>query len=97
MVDVYTCTYVSAVPRTTNKIKVSGGTQTCSSDLQTKIPPNTQHRSFSLTGQGSAQLSQSVRERLSTGSHSLPKPGSELHVFQQHRYIVFFFLLYVFF
>lgn len=75
--------HVSAVPRT-NKVKVSGGTQTCSADLQTKIPPNTQHRSFSLTGPGAAQLSQSIRERLSTGSHSLPKPGSELHVFQ-HR------------
>lgn len=76
--------HVSAVPRS-NKVKVSGGTQTCTSDLQTKIPPNTQHRSFSLTGPGAAQLSQSIRERLSTGSHSLPKPGSELHVFQ-HRF-----------
>lgn len=75
--------HVSAVPRS-NKVKVSGGTQTCSSDLQSKIPPNTQHRSFSLTGPGAAQLSQSIRERLSTGSHSLPKQASDLHVFQ-HR------------
>lgn len=74
---------VSAVPRS-NKVKVSGGTQTCTSDLQSKIPPNNQHRSFSLTGPGAAQLSQSIRERLSTGSHSLPKQASDLHVFQ-HR------------
>lgn len=76
--------HVSAVPRS-NKMKVSGGTQTCTADLQTKIPPNTQHRSFSLTGTTAAQLSQSIRERLSSGSHSLPKPGSDLHAFQ-HRY-----------
>ncbi|XP_037047958.1 protein sickie isoform X5 [Bradysia coprophila] len=75
--------HVSAVPRS-NKVKVSGGTQTCTADLQSKIPPNTQHRSFSLTGPGAAQLSQSIRERLSTGSHSLPKQASDLHVFQ-HR------------
>lgn len=75
--------HVSAVPRTA-KVKVSGGTQTCTADLQTKIPPNTQHRSFSLTGPGAAQLSQSIRERLSTGSHSLPKQATDLHVFQ-HR------------
>lgn len=75
--------HVSAVPRS-NKMKVSGGTQTCTSDLQTKIPPTTQHRSFSLTGTSAAQLSQSIRERLSSGTHSLPKPGTELSVFQ-HR------------
>lgn len=75
--------HVSAVPRT-GKVKVSGGTQTCTSDLQTKNPPNTQHRSFSLTGTSAAQLSQSIRERLSTGSHSLPKQATDLHVFQ-HR------------
>lgn len=45
---------------------------------------NSQHRSFSLTGPGAAQLSQSIRERLSTGSHSLPKPGTDLHIFH-HR------------
>ncbi|XP_055389466.1 protein sickie-like isoform X2 [Condylostylus longicornis] len=75
--------HVSAVPRS-GKIKVSGGTQTCQNDLQTKIPPNVQHRSFSLTGPGATQLSQSIRERLSNGSHSLPKPGSDMHMFQ-HR------------
>lgn len=76
--------HVSAVPRA-NKIKVSGGTQTCTADLQTKCSaPNPQHRSFSLTGTNAAQLSQSIRERLSTGSHSLPKPGTDLSVFQ-HR------------
>lgn len=87
--------HVSAVPRT-NKVKVSGGTQTCSADLQAKIPPNTQHRSFSLTGPGAAQLSQSIRERLSTGSHSLPKPGSELHVFQ-HRCVTLCFKIFMLF
>lgn len=74
--------HVSAVPRS-NKLKVSGGTQTCTADLQMKIPPNTQHRSFSLTGPTAAQLSQSIRERFSNGSHSLPKPGADLNVFQQ--------------
>lgn len=75
--------HVSAVPRT-NKMKVSGGTQTCTADLQTKLPANPQNRSFSLTGTNAAQLSQSIRERLANGSHSLPKPGTDLSVFQ-HR------------
>uniref|UniRef100_A0A1A9W0A8 Uncharacterized protein n=1 Tax=Glossina brevipalpis TaxID=37001 RepID=A0A1A9W0A8_9MUSC len=76
--------HVSAVPRTTavgNGRKMSGGTQTLPSDI-TRIPPNTQHRSYSLTGPGATQLSQSIRERLATGSHSLPKPGSDVY---QHR------------
>lgn len=60
---------VSAVPRT--KVKVSGGTQTCSSDLQQ--PHKTQYKSYSLTGNTANQLSQSVRERLMMGSQSLPK------------------------
>ncbi|KAK4882133.1 hypothetical protein RN001_005452 [Aquatica leii] len=60
---------VSAVPRT--KVKVSGGTQTCSSDLQQ--PQKTQYKSYSLTGNTANQLSQSVRERLMMGSQSLPK------------------------
>ncbi|XP_074029206.1 sickie isoform X2 [Leptinotarsa decemlineata] len=63
---------VSAVPRT--KVKVSGGTQTCSSDLQQShkaSPP--QFKSYSLTGNTANQLSQSVRERLMMGSQSLPK------------------------
>ncbi|ENN81992.1 hypothetical protein YQE_01703, partial [Dendroctonus ponderosae] len=77
---------VSAVPRT--KVKVSGGTQTCSSDLQLSTgnlpvgsdwnfseasPP--QFKSYSLTGNTANQLSQSVRERLMMGSQSLPKGG----------------------
>lgn len=74
--------HVSAVPRS-NKLKVSGGTQTCSAELQGKLHTAVQHRSFSLTGPSAAQLSQSIRDRLSTGSHSLPKPGSDLQVFQQ--------------
>ncbi|XP_044572206.1 protein sickie isoform X7 [Drosophila ananassae] len=75
--------HVSAVPRTAGGRKVAGGTQTLPNDMN-KLPPNTQHRSFSLTGPTATQLSQSIRERLATGSHSLPKPGSDLHVFQ-HR------------
>ncbi|KAL9929380.1 sickie isoform 7-T8 [Glossina fuscipes fuscipes] len=76
--------HVSAVPRTAaggNGRKMSGGTQTLPSDI-TRIPPNTQHRSYSLTGPGATQLSQSIRERLATGSHSLPKPGTDVY---QHR------------
>ncbi|XP_050507171.1 protein sickie isoform X2 [Diabrotica virgifera virgifera] len=68
---------VSAVPRT--KVKVSGGTQTCSSDLQQShkaSPP--QFKSYSLTGNTANQLSQSVRERLMMGSQSLPK-GAVTH------------------
>ncbi|XP_033236795.1 protein sickie isoform X1 [Drosophila pseudoobscura] len=75
--------HVSAVPRTANGRKIAPGTQTLPNDMN-KLPPNTQCRSFSLTGPTAAQLSQSIRERLATGSHSLPKPGSDMHVFQ-HR------------
>ncbi|KAL3276356.1 hypothetical protein HHI36_011740, partial [Cryptolaemus montrouzieri] len=67
---------VSAVPRT--KVKVSGGTQTCSSDLQQihkASPP--QFKSYSLTGNAANQLSQSVRERLMMGSQSLPKGAGQ--------------------
>ncbi|XP_022909425.1 protein sickie isoform X3 [Onthophagus taurus] len=65
---------VSAVPRT--KVKVSGGTQTCSSDLQPHKNP--QFKSFSLTGNTATQLSQSVRERLMMhGSQSLPKGAGQ--------------------
>ncbi|XP_057665931.1 protein sickie [Diorhabda carinulata] len=69
---------VSAVPRT--KVKVSGGTQTCSSDLQQShktSPP--QFKSYSLTGNTANQLSQSVRERLMMGSQSLPKGAGGAH------------------
>ncbi|XP_034134732.1 protein sickie isoform X6 [Drosophila guanche] len=75
--------HVSAVPRTANGRKIAPGTQTLPNDMN-KLTPNTQCRSFSLTGPTAAQLSQSIRERLATGSHSLPKPGSDMHVFQ-HR------------
>ncbi|KAI4459066.1 steerin [Holotrichia oblita] len=64
---------VSAVPRT--KVKVSGGTQTCSSDLQPHKNP--QFKSYSLTGNTANQLSQSVRERLMMGSQSLPKGAGQ--------------------
>ncbi|XP_061390895.1 protein sickie [Musca vetustissima] len=76
--------HVSAVPRTgaPGGRKMSGGAQTLPHDVS-KMPPTTQHRSYSLTGPGATQLSQCIRERLA-GSHSLPKPGSDMHVFQ-HR------------
>ncbi|XP_063545988.1 protein sickie isoform X2 [Cydia strobilella] len=74
---------VSAVPRT--KVKVSGGTQTCTQDLQIHkngIGP----KSYSLGGTAAAQLSASVRERL-LGSQSLPKPGTHdfAALFHHHR------------
>ncbi|KAJ9581339.1 hypothetical protein L9F63_023483, partial [Diploptera punctata] len=74
---------VSAVPRT--KLKVSGGTQTCTSDLQQ--PQHHHYKSYSLTGPSASQLSQSVRDRLLLGSQSLPKPGSSEHaaLFHSHR------------
>ena len=75
---------VSAVPRT--KLKVSGGTQTCTSDLQQQ-PQHHHYKSYSLTGPSASQLSQSVRDRLLLGSQSLPKPGSSEHaaLFHSHR------------
>ncbi|XP_045513406.1 protein sickie isoform X3 [Pieris brassicae] len=74
---------VTAVPRT--KVKVSGGTQTCTQDLQIHkngIGP----KSYSLQGSSAAQLSASVRERL-LGSQSLPKPGTHefAALFHHHR------------
>ncbi|CAK1548317.1 unnamed protein product, partial [Leptosia nina] len=74
---------VTAVPRT--KVKVSGGTQTCTQDLQIHkngIGP----KSYSLQGSTAAQLSASVRERL-LGSQSLPKPGTHefAALFHHHR------------
>ncbi|KAM7351136.1 sickie isoform 4-T4 [Cochliomyia hominivorax] len=75
--------HVSAVPRTsTGGRKVQGGTQTLPHEVS-KMPPNPQHRSYSLTGPGATQLSQCIRERLA-GSHSLPKQGTDMHMFQ-HR------------
>ncbi|XP_026324178.1 protein sickie isoform X9 [Hyposmocoma kahamanoa] len=76
---------VSAVPRT--KVKVSGGTQTCTQDLQIHkngIGP----KSYSLGGTAAAQLSASVRERL-LGSQSLPKPGTHdfAALFHHHRIV----------
>lgn len=44
-----------------------------------------QYRSFSLTGQGAAQLSQSVKERFGLGTRSLPKSGLDMHHFSHHR------------
>ena len=44
---------------------------------------NAQYRSFSLTGPGAAQLSQSVKERFGSGTHSLPKGSMDMHIFQQ--------------
>ncbi|KAL5280209.1 NAV2 family protein [Megaselia abdita] len=70
--------HVSAVPRA-GKMKSS-----IPNEMQQKPMASTQHRSFSLTGPSSIQLSQSIRDRLASGSHSLPKPGTDLHLFQ-HR------------
>lgn len=50
---------------------------------------NAQYRSFSLTGPGAAQLSQSVKERFGSGTHSLPKGALDMHVFQ-HRFVIHF-------
>ncbi|KRF98350.1 uncharacterized protein Dwil_GK14928 [Drosophila willistoni] len=63
--------HVSAVPRTAGAggRKVTGGTQTLPNDMNRPT---------------ATQLSQSIRERLATGSHSLPKQGTDMHVFQ-HR------------
>lgn len=61
------------------KVKVSGGTQTCTTELQANSSATNQghhYKSYSLTGPSASQLSQSVRDRLMLGSQSLPKPGS---------------------
>lgn len=66
------------------KVKVSGGTQTCTTELQANSGQNQSqnqgqghhYKSYSLTGASASQLSQSVRDRLMLGSQSLPKPGS---------------------
>lgn len=61
------------------QVKVSGGTQTCTTELQANSSGSNQghhYKSYSLTGPSASQLSQSVRDRLMLGSQSLPKPGS---------------------
>lgn len=61
------------------QVKVSGGTQTCTTELQANSSGSSQghhYKSYSLTGPSASQLSQSVRDRLMLGSQSLPKPGS---------------------
>lgn len=63
----------------TLQVKVSGGTQTCTTELQANSSTSNQghhYKSYSLTGPSASQLSQSVRDRLMLGSQSLPKPGS---------------------
>lgn len=52
-----------------------------------EMQQNAQYRSFSLTGPGAAQLSQSVKERFGSGTHSLPKGAIDMHVFQ-HRFVI---------
>lgn len=62
-----------------SQVKVSGGTQTCTTELQANSSSSNQghhYKSYSLTGPSASQLSQSVRDRLMLGSQSLPKPGS---------------------
>lgn len=61
------------------QVKVSGGTQTCTTELQANSSSSQaghHYKSYSLTGPSASQLSQSVRDRLMLGSQSLPKPGS---------------------
>lgn len=53
------------------------------------LESNLQYKSFSLTGQNAAQLSQSVKERFGTGTNSLPKPGLDMHVFHARLAQVF--------
>ncbi|XP_049282347.1 uncharacterized protein LOC125763349 isoform X3 [Anopheles funestus] len=67
--------HVSAVPRS-SKLKVSGGTQTTTADFQAKVQQHPQYRSFSLTGPGAAQLSQSVKERMSNRASAKLTDGS---------------------
>lgn len=65
--------------RAFSQVKVSGGTQTCTTELQANSSSSNQghhYKSYSLTGPSASQLSQSVRDRLLLGSQSLPKPGS---------------------
>lgn len=52
--------------------------------LIVEMQQSPQYRSFSLTGPGAAQLSQSVKERFGSGTHSLPKGALDMQVFQ-HR------------
>jgi neuron navigator 2 len=89
--------HVSAVPRS-NKLKVSGGTQTgngefpqsecvfaktvIKSHFSSFSESNIQFKSYSLTGQNAAQLSQSVKDRFANGTNSLPKSSLDMHVFQ---------------
>ena len=51
------------------------------------LEPNLQYKSYSLTGNTASQLSQSIRERLISGSQSLPKSaGQEVAlVMRQHH------------
>lgn len=74
-------------------MRVSGGFYICNYTslmdvilsflVAANVGSSPQNRSFSLTGPGATQLSQSIRERLATsGSHSLPKPGTDLNAFQ---------------
>lgn len=45
------------------------------------LESNVQYKSFSLTGPGAAQLSQSVKERFGNGTNSLPKTSLDMHAF----------------
>lgn len=92
--------HVLAIPRGN---KVSGVTQMNTVEQNSSLEsvakttlssigsPHQQHRSCSLTGPTAAQLNQSMRERLQSGSHSLPKQhgtnGSEqMAMFQQQQH-----------
>lgn len=45
------------------------------------LETNMQYKSYSLTVQGAAQMSQSLKERFATGTNSLPKSSVDMHVF----------------
>jgi hypothetical protein len=49
-----------------------------------------QYKSYSLTGAGAAQLSQSVKDRFASGTNSLPKSGLEMHAFHARLEKFFF-------
>lgn len=49
-----------------------------------------QYKSYSLTGAGATQLSQSVKDRFASGTNSLPKSGLEMHAFHARLEKFFF-------
>lgn len=84
--------------KTRTRVKVSGGTQTTNDLSSTQDYVSLQSvKSMSLTSPTAAQLSESLRQRILLGSHSLPKGASadyaailasiqqQQHQLHQHR------------